>query len=98
MGRSGPWHCANSNRPRNRDSRPAWTSRAQREKQCRSRREAGTTAKGDGETLTSGKHMQRGVKASDDAGVSPVWSRIELRYWLRASAIALLLVAVSAVA
>jgi protein SCO1/2 len=42
--------------------------------------------------------MQRGVEASDDAAVSPVWSRIELRNWLRASAIALLLVAVSAVA
>ncbi len=42
--------------------------------------------------------MQRGVEASDDAAVSPAWLRLELRNWLRASAIALLLVAVSAVA
>jgi protein SCO1/2 len=42
--------------------------------------------------------MGGGVSASDDAAVSPAWSRIVLRNGLRASAIALLLGAVSAVA
>jgi len=42
--------------------------------------------------------MPRGVEASDDAAVSPVWSQVELRNWLRASVIGLLLVAVSAIA